>query len=92
VINTNVDSTILTTPREMSSQDLSPFDIFHLSSTLDFTDPHGAFLEYGSDSGRSTRLIETFFLSHPDYSQSLVYGFDSFLGLPEDWREGFPAG
>jgi hypothetical protein len=71
----------------------SPFDIFHLSSTLDFTDPHGAFLEFGSDSGRSTRLIETFFLSHPaDYSQSLVYGFDSFLGLPEDWREGFPVG
>jgi hypothetical protein len=23
---------------------------------------------------------------------STVHGFDSFLGLPEDWREGFPSG
>lgn len=92
VINKIVDVTIFTTPREVSSLDLPPYDIFHLSSTLDFTDPHGAFLEFGSYSGRSTRLIETFFLSHSDYSQAIVYGFDSFLGLPEDWREGFPAG
>jgi hypothetical protein len=93
IINTNVDMTILTTPRDMSSQDISPYDIFHLSSTLDFTDPHGAFLEFGSFRGRSTQLIETFFLSHSDdYSQSIVYGFDSFLGLPEEWRDGFPSG
>ncbi|GAX84758.1 hypothetical protein CEUSTIGMA_g12180.t1 [Chlamydomonas eustigma] len=26
------------------------------------------------------------------YPDRIVYGFDSFQGLPEDWREGYPAG
>lgn len=40
-------------------------------------------LEFGVGGGDSTRLIA---------EHMPVIGFDSFDGLPEDWREGFPAG
>lgn len=45
--------------------------------------PAGVALEFGVGSGQSTRLIA---------GHMPVVGFDSFKGLPEDWREGFPAG
>lgn len=45
--------------------------------------PHGIALEFGVGSGISTRLIA---------EHMPVLGFDSFQGLPEDWRDGFPAG
>lgn len=43
----------------------------------------GHALEFGVASGRTLRLIAE---SMP------VTGFDSFEGLPEDWRDGFPKG
>lgn len=46
-------------------------------------DPGGIALEFGVASGATLRMIAA---SMP------AYGFDSFDGLPEDWREGFPAG
>lgn len=46
-------------------------------------DPAGTALEFGVGSGQSTRLIAT---------HMPVIGFDSWLGLPEDWRPGFPKG
>lgn len=45
----------------------------------------GMFLEFGVYSGRSINLIA----SRIDQN---VYGFDSFRGLPERWRDGFSAG
>lgn len=42
-------------------------------------------LEFGVASGRTINYISQF-------TQDNVYGFDSFEGLPEDWREGFPRG
>lgn len=43
----------------------------------------GYALEFGVAGGRTLRMI----------ADSLpVTGFDSFEGLPEDWREGFPEG
>lgn len=40
-------------------------------------------LEFGVGSGETTRMIAGWMP---------VIGFDSFQGLPEDWRPGFPAG
>jgi hypothetical protein len=45
--------------------------------------PHGVALEFGVGSGQSTRIIA---------EGMPVIGFDSFEGLPEDWRPGFPKG
>ena len=45
--------------------------------------PAGTALEFGVGSGESTKLIA---------KEMPVYGFDSFKGLPTDWRPGFPAG
>ena len=46
-------------------------------------DPEGWAVEFGVYSGYSTGLIA---------KQMPVIGFDSFEGLPEDWRKGFPKG
>lgn len=40
-------------------------------------------VEFGVGSGETTRMIAEYMP---------VIGFDSFAGLPEDWRPGFPAG
>jgi hypothetical protein len=93
IIHALLDVVTFVTPRDMASLDLSSNDRFHLISTLDYTEPpSGTFLEFGSYSGTSTRVIENYFQSHLGYENSTVYGFDSFLGLPENWRDGFPAG
>jgi predicted O-methyltransferase YrrM len=46
-------------------------------------DPEGIAVEFGVAGGHSTRLIA---------GVMPVIGFDSWQGLPEDWREEFPAG
>ncbi|MET0763366.1 MAG: class I SAM-dependent methyltransferase [Blastococcus sp.] len=46
----------------------------------------GLFLEFGVASGSTLEVIVERAPAHT------VYGFDSFEGLPEDWRPGFPAG
>lgn len=46
----------------------------------------GLALEFGVWSGSTLRVIADARSGTP------VYGFDSFEGLPEDWRTGFPAG
>lgn len=45
--------------------------------------PGGWAIEFGVYTGQSLRLIADFMP---------VIGLDSFDGLPEDWREGFPKG
>lgn len=45
--------------------------------------PDGIAMEFGVGGGESTRLIAHYLP---------VYGFDSFDGLPEDWRDGYPRG
>lgn len=45
--------------------------------------PSGVALEFGVGKGESTRIIA---------EHMPVIGFDSFTGLPEDWRDGFPKG
>lgn len=45
--------------------------------------PSGVALEFGVGKGESTRIIA---------EHMPVIGFDSWLGLPETWRPGYPAG
>jgi hypothetical protein len=53
-----------------------------LAYALDL-EPGGIALEFGVASGGTLQMIA---------QRMPVYGFDSFEGLPEDWRPGFPAG
>jgi predicted O-methyltransferase YrrM len=54
-----------------------------LEYVLDTYKPRGTALEFGVGSGQSTGIIA---------AHMPVVGFDSFEGLPEDWRPGFPKG
>jgi hypothetical protein len=47
--------------------------------------PGTLWMEFGVASGRTINRIAS-------ATSGTVYGFDSFLGLPEMWREGFGAG
>lgn len=47
--------------------------------------PNTLWLEFGVSSGTSVNFISRF-------TQDKVYGFDSFEGLPENWRNGFEKG
>jgi hypothetical protein len=51
-----------------------------------FVEPDALLLEFGVFSGRTTRRIAAAFPNHD------VFGFDSFRGLPERWRDGYEAG
>lgn len=46
----------------------------------------GLILEFGVFTGYTINLISGYF------KDKKIYGFDSFEGLPEDWRDGFPKG
>jgi hypothetical protein len=46
--------------------------------------PNTLWLEFGVTTGRTIQYISRF--------ADKVYGFDSFLGNPEKWRDGFEAG
>lgn len=58
-----------------------------LDLALNSVDGPGLALEFGVSSGRTLQAITN---AMPEGSR--VLGFDSFKGLPEDWREGFPRG
>lgn len=57
-----------------------------LRHALSLAPADGMALEFGVWSGATLRVIAQ------ARKQTEVYGFDSFQGLPEDWRTGFPAG
>jgi hypothetical protein len=54
-----------------------------LRDVLLLNHPQGWAIEFGVYSGTSLAIIA---------KHMPVIGLDAFLGLPEDWREGFPAG
>lgn len=58
-------------------------DYATLRRALHEHEPEGWAVEFGVYSGYSLGLIA---------DKMPVIGFDSFEGLPEDWREGFPKG
>lgn len=47
--------------------------------------PNTLWLEFGVASGKTINYISKF-------TKDKVYGFDSFEGLPEKWRDGFDKG
>ena len=47
--------------------------------------PNTLWLEFGVASGRTINYISSF-------TEKRVFGFDSFEGLPEKWRDGFEKG
>jgi len=53
--------------------------------TKQIADRDGIAIEFGVYSGTTLAVIRQGF-------NGPVYGFDSFKGLPEDWRDGFPKG
>ncbi|WP_231104813.1 class I SAM-dependent methyltransferase [Haloechinothrix halophila] len=57
-----------------------------LKHALDMAPTAGMALEFGVYSGKTLQTIAR------RRNGTNVYGFDSFKGLPEDWRSGFPAG
>lgn len=56
-----------------------------LRSAFARCDPAGLAMEFGVASGRTANLLA-------GLTDGTVHGFDSFAGLPEDWRPGFPRG
>nr|WP_026360474.1 class I SAM-dependent methyltransferase [Amycolatopsis nigrescens] len=57
-----------------------------LEHALSLAPSGGMALEFGVFTGSTLKTIAT------ARSEGGVYGFDSFKGLPEDWRTGFPSG
>ena len=56
-----------------------------LTHALGLVKNKGLFLEFGVASGRTISHIA-------NVTKKPIVGFDSFQGLPESWRTGFPAG
>lgn len=57
-----------------------------LEYALSLAPPDGMALEFGVYSGRTLTMIAE------ARKHNQVFGFDSFQGLPEDWRSNIPAG
>lgn len=57
-----------------------------LEHALSLAPPDGMALEFGVYTGRTLKVIA----EAREHRQ--VFGFDSFQGLPEDWRSNIPAG
>lgn len=57
-----------------------------LEHALSLAPPEGMALEFGVYRGRTLKVIS----DAREHNQ--VFGFDSFQGLPEDWRSNIPAG
>jgi hypothetical protein len=56
-----------------------------LSAAMDRVSVRGLYLEFGVAGGESINFIAS-------RSPETVHGFDSFRGLPEDWRPGVKSG
>jgi hypothetical protein len=60
-----------------------PENYFH--NTISYVKNDGLWLEFGVCSGNTINIISS-------KTKNKVYGFDSFLGLPEDWGNHQPKG
>lgn len=72
----------------MSALQSDPDDLSLLTRAIEQIKPggNGLVCEFGVASGRTLNHIAT------KLCDRIVFGFDCFTGLPEDWRDGLPAG
>jgi predicted O-methyltransferase YrrM len=82
IIATKSSAVYLTEKMTEAKRFFSPEEVMHYALELISKDGH--VLEFGVFSGRSINLMAN------RYPDKTIYGFDSFEGLPEDWRPGFP--
>lgn len=71
--------------KNMASTKSFPDNISLLKYSLDLTKNDGLFIEFGVYKGKTINFIAS-------NTDQVVYGFDSFEGLPEDWRDQFEKG
>lgn len=62
------------------------FSLLEYSLSLIESTSDGFICEFGVASGLTINFIAE------KVPNKIIYGFDSFEGLPEDWRDGFPKG
>ncbi len=66
--------------------DINTYPLTYVFETMNLQHKQNTlWLEFGVASGRSINYISNF-------TKDKVYGFDSFEGLPEKWRDGFDKG
>ena len=58
----------------------------HEVAIKNITLQNGHILEFGVFSGGTINYLAK------KMPTKIIYGFDSFQGLPENWRDGFPVG
>ncbi|CAF2973326.1 unnamed protein product [Rotaria sp. Silwood2] len=68
--------------------------VFHFPPYPDMVLPYcdGLWMEFGVFDGRSLNHVTRWKSLYCGNNSGLVYGFDTFTGLPTDWRPGFPKG
>ncbi|WP_102868692.1 class I SAM-dependent methyltransferase [Pseudovibrio exalbescens] len=89
---------IIETMEKLAAESSAQYAISHMLTAKNFKTLHdihkwamgktqhqGHILEFGVGSGNTLRLIS-------NLTDSEVFGFDVFSGLPEDWRTGFEKG
>lgn len=64
---------------------LHPWNNDYFGNAISNVSLDGLWLEFGVCSGRTINVISS-------YTENIVYGFDSFYGLPEDWGNHQKAG
>jgi hypothetical protein len=81
---------ITTAPNFYAHAELDIIKQFNLKKALSYVSMLGLYLEFGVWKGNSINFIASQVLA-----EQVVYGFDSWHGLPEDWinpRKCYPAG
>lgn len=71
--------------KKIKSVSATPWILPYFADTLSYVKNDGLWLEFGVCSGTTINIISS-------YTNNKVYGFDSFLGLPEDWGNHQPKG
>jgi hypothetical protein len=71
---------------ELSTANAHPGKLATLEAALAAVTVEGLYLEFGVATGGTLEIISR------AVGDRVVYGFDSFEGLPERWRPGFDAG
>jgi hypothetical protein len=62
-----------------------PDNLSLLGAAINLAKKDGLFIEFGVYSGKTINFISS-------KIDNTIYGFDSFEGLPEDWRDGYEKG